>query len=477
MPDRDPNAAYPLVLSLVLEDGRRWGEAAEPWQRADARAILDTSPDAPPWHFLTRPRGGSKTGDVAAVSLAWLLYQAEDRARGYGLAADRDQGALLVDAMAGFVHRTPELAAAVQVDAFRVTARRSLATLDVLPADEASSWGLSPRWLVVDELAQWGSGRTPRRLWRSVVSSTPKKRPRLVVMTSAGDPGHWSHEVLVSARRRTGRWRVSEVPGPVPWQEAEDLTELEAVLPAWEFSRLVLNEWTSPADRLTTVDDLGACVVLEEWPRRPVPGRAYAVGVDLGLKNDRTAVAVCSTDVADGHRAVALDRLAVWQGSRAAPVDLGEVEAWLLEAWLEYGRPPVLVDPYQAAQLTQRLRARGVAVEEYAFSQRSISRLALRLHQLIADHALALPEEAELLDELANVRLDEVSPGVYRLDHEPGQHDDRAIAIALAAHALYVPPLEGPERVVLDPGSGEYLDADDPRTELVLEAERRISPY
>jgi phage FluMu gp28-like protein len=48
----------------------------------------------------------------------------------------------------------------------------------------------------------------------------------------------------------------------------------------------------------------------------------------------------------------------------------------------------------------------------------------------------ALPDDEELLDELANVRLRESAPGVYRMDHDPDRHDDRAVALALAAHHL-----------------------------------------
>ena len=46
---------------------------------------------------------------------------------------------------------------------------------------------------------------------------------------------------------------------------------------------------------------------------------------------------------------------------------------------------------------------------------------------------------------MANVRLRETSPGVVRMDHDHGRHDDRAIAIALAAHHLLdLPPSVSP---------------------------------
>jgi hypothetical protein len=55
---------------------------------------------------------------------------------------------------------------------------------------------------------------------------------------------------------------------------------------------------------------------------------------------------------------------------------------------------------------------------------------------LLRDHRLALPPDQELLDELATVRLRESAPGVLRLDHDAGRHDDRAVSLGLAALTL-----------------------------------------
>ena len=70
----------------------------------------------------------------------------------------------------------------------------------------------------------------------------------------------------------------------------------------------------------------------------------------------------------------------------------------------------------------------------------SVGRLATTIHLLLREHRLALPPNQELLDELANVRLEESSPGVYRMDHHPDKHDDQAIALALAASYLITLP-------------------------------------
>jgi hypothetical protein len=440
--------ALDLMLSLRLEDGRPWGEAATDWQLADAREALDLA--GPRRHVWTRPRGGSKTTDAAGVGLAALIKQAPARSRSYAFAGDREQAGLLLDAVDGFRERTPGLAGALDVQAWRVIATRSGATLEIAASDEASSWGLRPYLTIVSEFSAWRETQGPRRLWRSIFSALPKTQDsRLLVESNAGDPAHFAYGVLERARRQPARWRVSEVPGPCPWIDPEDLAEQRAELPEWEYARLHENTWTASEDRLTSVDDLAACVVLD-GPRERQPGRLYALALDVGLKHDRTVLVACSAPHAGV--AVALDRIAVWQGSRREPVALDVVESAVLEAWRAYGRPPIVLDPWQAAQLAQRLRARGVKVTEFTFTAQSVSRLALRLHGLIRDRALELPDDPELLDELANVRLRETSPGVYRLDHDHGRHDDRAIALALAAEHLLDRPPARPMRAYVPEG-------------------------
>jgi hypothetical protein len=56
---------------------------------------------------------------------------------------------------------------------------------------------------------------------------------------------------------------------------------------------------------------------------------------------------------------------------------------------------------------------------------------------------MALPDDEELLNELVTVRLRESSPGVYRLDHDSGQHDDSGVPPELAALALTEKPDTG----------------------------------
>jgi len=445
--------ALGLLAVLVLSSGERWGDVARPWQWDDARAILDGDRRL---CYLTRPRGASKTTDLAAVATVALVEQLPPASRSYAVAADRDQAALLLDAISGFVTRTPGLLSLLRVDAWKVTNTRTAATLEVLAADAAGAFGLLPHLVIVDERAQWKTTAEPERLWRAIFSALPKvKGSRLVILTTAGDPTHPAGR-LIKRARESQRWYVSELPGPCPWADADDLAEQREELPEWEFERLHMNRWTASADRLTSAADLAHCVTLDG----PLPFDkrwTYAIGVDLATRHDRSVVAVCHREPVVGHvpassslvndraetltgHRIVLDRMMVWAGTRAEPLALSVVENFLVEASERYGRPPVIYDPFQAVGMMQRLTGRGVHAREFTFSAQSVGRLGLTLHNLIRGHMLAIPDDAELIDELENVRLRETSPGTVRMDHDAGRHDDRAVALALAAHHL----LDGP---------------------------------
>lgn len=433
------NAAMTVLSGLVMENGARWGEKATDWQWTDATAILEPAADDPLLHFLTRPRSGSKTSDLAGVAAAALLEQVPAGGRCYAIASDRDQARLLVDSLAGYVSRTPGLRGAITVDRY-TAATPSGARLEVIPADAASSYGLRASLFIVDELTQWPT--VNREVWISILSAVPKVPGcRLVVLASAGDPAHWSYQVRERARVSPA-WRLHEVAGPVPWVSPDALTEQRALLTDSQYARLHLNQWTASEGRLTSVENLSAAVRLT-GPQEYRSGVVYKIGVDLGLTNDRTAIAVCHSEVVEPGsrtRRVVLDRMLVFEGSKAEQVKLAEVEAVLVEAWRQYGRPRVRIDPWQAAGLAQRLRRQGVTVEEWSYTPRRYGEMAVTLFTLLRDGLLDLYDDPDLIDELANIRLETTLPGLVRMQHDSGRHDDRAVALGFAATALVERP-------------------------------------
>jgi phage terminase large subunit-like protein len=196
-----------LLGGCVLEDGRLWGDVAEPWQWALAVWLL--SPDSSPYRWESRPRGGSKTTDIAAIALVAMLTVLPAGSRLYAIAVDRDQGRLIAEAAAGFVARTPALASAVTVDSYKITAR-SGSVLEIMAADAASTYGLKPALVICDEFCQWPGTTNARGVWTAVLTAMGKVAgAKLLCTSTSGDPGHWSHKIYQTALKSKS-WTVQD---------------------------------------------------------------------------------------------------------------------------------------------------------------------------------------------------------------------------------------------------------------------------
>jgi hypothetical protein len=139
-----------------------------------------------------------------------------------------------------------------------------------------------------------------------------------------------------------------------------------------------------------------------------------------------------------------------WQGSRRRPVDFSEVETFIVNSHKRFRFAP-RIDPWQALDLAQRLRAQGVSADEFNFSSQSKQRLASTLLSTLNAGHLELYEAEGLRDELLALRLVQSTSGAWAFDHARSGHDDRAVALALMA----VTALEqqgGTLRLLVPPG-------------------------
>ena len=234
--------ALGVLASVRLPNGRRWGDAAVTVQVSDARALLD---DASPVrrHLILRSRGYGKTFDGAATTAAAMVTQAPRGARLYTAAADRDQARLVVDAFAGIVARTEELTGAFVVEQWRVIVPRTDIVLEVLSSDSATAFGRTPWWLVIDELCQWPATPDAQRFYEALSTALPKRADsRALLISTPGDPTHWSHRVYETALGEPELWQVSETHGPAPWIAPRLVRAEERRLPASSFRRWWLGE-------------------------------------------------------------------------------------------------------------------------------------------------------------------------------------------------------------------------------------------
>ena len=432
--------ALDLMYALRIEDGRMWGEAARDFQKEDAAAVLLNKRPDPTWHFLTRPRGGSKSTDTAAMAIAWLVMDAPPLANGHIVAASSDQGAIIIDAAAGFMARTPELEGAIVVESKRILAPNG-AWVEVLAQSDSGAWGLrDAHFLVADEFCQWPQTRGAQRVWRALQSAAPKVTGcKLIILSSAGEPSHWSREVFEKCQIDP-MWRIHEAPGPVPWLDEQELQSLQWQLRPSEYERLVLNIWSQDEDRAVSEEDWDFAAQ-EYTSLRPRAGIRYIILVDIGILNDASVMTVMHKEPIEpgnllGPQRAVVDHIERWKGNKKAPIQVSKVEDWLVDNAPKWNRAPVYADPTQFRGSIQNLNLRGVRAKEWNFTSTSVGEVATALVQTFRNRQIHVPNHPVLKDELLKVRLRESSPGVTRLDHDKGGHDDQAVTIGMGCRIL-----------------------------------------
>jgi phage terminase large subunit-like protein len=416
---------------IILEDGRPFGEAMDDWQAEDFAALDD------PAHqhaYLERPRGHSKTGDLGTEAVTELML-GRPGSQLFCAAADQGQAALLLEDVVDKFERNERLRPLVRVTRNEVTVLATGSRLRVMSSDAPSAYGLRPDWIATDELAEWRN----RALWDSLWTATGK-RPRCrmrVISTPGWDTTSIAWEVRAIAQRESN-WYFSSRGQCASWVGADWVAQQERTLPRHTFERLILGRWVEGAGAYLTRAEVDG--VFSGHSGGPV--EKAALGLDLGLTDDAGAAARVELR-ADGTVVVA--GLVTYEPRPGARVDLQLVEEQV-GAWARAAHIPVVVDPWQAALMAQRLRAEGVEVIEYTFTAGSRQKLFGTLLELIRTGRLrAQPHEA-LRKELLGLEVQETATG-WRVDHRVGRHDDHVVAVALAASAVATAPVYTPARL------------------------------
>ncbi len=127
-----------------------------------------------------------------------------------------------------------------------------------------------------------------------------------------------------------------------------------------------------------------------------------------------------------------LDDMQVWEGSRGEPVKIAEVERAIASVGDRFPVSRIVCDPWQMSSTIQRFNGR---IEEFRFSAGAVARLSSNLLNVITTAKLRMYADDELFDELVELQAEQTSYG-WRIDHARNKHDDRAMALGMAALVL-----------------------------------------
>lgn len=393
--------------------------------------------------IVGRQSGKTRIASTIAAYEAVLAEREPDRSELYAVLTAQDQRAAL-RALFAYARAPFEMVPVLKRSVSDVRAGslrlKSGVTLATYPCRPAAVRGLRARVAVVDELAFFTAtdGRPQDvemlRALRPALATTGGK---LVVLSS---PYSQSGALWELHRRHFGR---DDSPVLV-WQASAP--EMNPTLPSDYLERMreddpeayrseVLGEFRTGTSTFFDPEALDACVVRG---RRELPldrGITYRAFVDpSGGSRDAFTVAI-------GHRPtdqVVVDAIRAWQ-SPFNPTGVVAEAAVLLRA---YGIREVTGDRYAGEWPREAFRAHGV---RYETAQLDRSALYLELLPLVNAGTIELPDDDKLLRELRGLERRRGTAGRDRVDHRPGEHDDRANAVAGVVSLLGRPrvsPLE-----------------------------------
>ena len=362
--------------------------------------------------YLTVPRKNGKSTLGAGLALYLLYYDHEPGADIVSAAADREQAAVVFDVARSMVEKSPSLEKITLIYRRELFVPSTNSRYKVISSEAYSKHGMNLHAAIIDEL----HAHEDRRLYDVLTSSTGARRqPFTFIITTAG---HDEHSIAAEVHRYAEKVRDGVIADPSflpviyaapadanPWDETvwyacnpalesgfRSLRDMRLMarqaqeIPGREqpFRQLFLNQWgTTAAARWLNLNAWDQCA-----SQQPFPQQRTFLGLDLSAVQDLTAL-VQVTMADDGSIDVRSefwcpqDRLEerartdrvpypVWvkQGFLTATpgksVDYAAIEARILALMEQREIIAVAVDPWNARDLTTRLKQKGVPVIEVA---------------------------------------------------------------------------------------------------------------
>jgi hypothetical protein len=415
-------AAYALPLT---DDDRAI------FQRHTGRTEYRPPPGGWPEVVCVVGRQSGKTR-IAATVAAFEAATAEQESDGtelYGLLIAQDQRASVRTvfryARAPF-DRVPMLAQVRTNSTADALMLSNGCTVAAYPARPAAVRGLRARVVVLDELAFYRSSDnlpTDAEMLRAVRPCLATTGGKLFILSS---PYAQSGALYDLHRRHFGRndssvlvWQAS-APEMNPTLSADYLARMAQDDPE-AYRSEVLGEFRQGVSTFLDPDTIAASVETGVRERAPMPGVAYVAFDDpaSGSGADAWTKAIAHRE-ADR---VVLDVLRTW----TPPFNPSGVIAESAALSKAYGLHATTGDRYAPGFVLEGFRAHGLT---YAPSTQDRSALYLELLPLLNAGRVRLLDLSDLLRELRGLERRRGTAGRDRVDHAPGQHDDRANAAA-----------------------------------------------
>jgi len=474
-----------LPITAGIHAGKRL--LLRDWQKAIIEAVYATNAEGlrtVRTALISLPRKNGKTALAAALALCHLLGpESEPRGQVFSAASDREQAAIIYREMESIILSVPEFADRCHVQSFHKTITDTVtgSTYKALTSDGRKAHGLSPSFVVYDELAQSHN----RELYDNLSTGGGARREPLLfaISTQSPDPHHVMSELCdYSLKIQDGTLPfdpafygcVYQAPMDAdPWDEGtwfgcnpalDDFRSLEEMrafaeqakkIPAKEaaFRNLYLNQRVDAAARWVSPADFAACV--GEMP--DLTGRECYGGLDLSSTQDLSALSlVFAPQRADEpfhvlayawcprasiKRRSKTDRVPydLWvkenhvEATPGVTVDYNYILNRIDSIHKQFKLKGILFDRWGSARITKDLEDKGLTILEFGQGFQSFSAPTKELEKLILEKKIVFPENPALAWCFSNVICESDAAGNLKPSKKRSREKiDMAVATIMA---------------------------------------------
>lgn len=450
--------------------------AWELWQRDFFDELMAADEDGTPYWSsaaLVVSRKNGKTAMLAALAL-YRLMEDEGQPEILLAAASDKQAGRLFDAVVSYLRRAPELDERVHRREY-VGAIVNVETggkIIRLPSSGETLDGFNPSLAICDELHAW-STPTRRRVWTSLnTGGAARRRTQVVTITTAGDALARETSILgrlIDGNERDGDVDVSTAGLTVsrnhkartlmfnysaPTDDPSDVAAMKLANPASWVSEEFLERQAANAE-LTDAEvlQLHGCVWAagsDQWIDPAaweacreagvvIPdGARVAVGVDVGIVHDATAVAV-AWPREDG-RVVLSCRF--WKPDPGRPVQLSQVEDHIRDLADTFRVGSLCYDPHFFVRSAQELES-VVPMVEVAQSSGNMAEALQGFYSAVLERGVVHPGIGDLTAHVLGATAERTERGWKVGKLRQSQKIDGLVASVLACYAVEV---MGPEK-------------------------------
>lgn len=381
---------------------------------------------------------GKKNGKsvFSSFCLLWYLFCGEEYNELYICSNSLDQSSFIIfKNCKSMILKNPELSKRVKIYADYIENRETKTILRCLPASFRSTSGLRPGVISLDEIKNFDTSSL--EYFFEELQLAPGLDFPLILISST--VGRRQEGILWDLFERSKQGndkdnffyiRQGELANPSSFV-TEEYLETQRRRPTMRkntFNMLHKNIWITEEESYITNEDYLLCLDYS-LIKNPGGNLPVYIGLDLGTKDDKTAVVTISKN---GESIFLVDHK-TFDPKLTGTLIFDQVKNYILTLSREYRILSLVFDPYQGIALAQELEKAGIKTREMTQSQGNCILFSQNLYSLIKNRKIRFYPDEEIRQNLLNCQTLTSSRGERIVKRRSDLKIDLAIAIAFAS--------------------------------------------